>query len=51
MVGKESIYYRLAAAKRFAVTPARISQLRREFRTSWLAFHGELPAATAVAAC
>ena len=40
----------LAAARRFALSPARISQLRREFRTSWLAFQGELPAATAGAA-
>jgi hypothetical protein len=29
------------AARRFAVSPARISQLRREFQASWLAFHGE----------
>ena len=39
------------AAMQFAVTPARISQLRRELQTSWLAFHGESPAATGVAAC
>jgi hypothetical protein len=30
-----------AAAKRFRVTPARISQLRAWFRQSWLAFQGE----------
>jgi hypothetical protein len=35
----------LGAARRFALSPARISQLRREFRTSWLAFQGELPVA------
>jgi hypothetical protein len=37
----------LSAAGRFALSPARISQFRRELRTSWLAFQGELPAATA----
>jgi hypothetical protein len=35
-----------ATAKRFAVSPARISQFRRAFQTSWFAFHGEVPAAT-----
>ena len=30
------------AARRFALSPARISQLRHEFRKSWLAFQGEL---------
>jgi hypothetical protein len=35
-----------ATAKRFAVSPARISQFRREFQTSWFAFHGEIPAET-----
>jgi hypothetical protein len=35
----------LGAARRFALSPARISQLRREFRTSWLAFQGEFPVA------
>ncbi|MGA7415813.1 MAG: hypothetical protein WBW33_35405 [Bryobacteraceae bacterium] len=39
----------LDAARRFAVTPGRISQLRREFLDSWLAFQGELPLATAAA--
>jgi hypothetical protein len=39
------------AATKFAVTPARISQLRRDFRMSWLAFHGESPTPTAAAAC
>jgi hypothetical protein len=29
------------AALRFAVSPGRISQIRREFQSSWLAFHGE----------
>ena len=43
----ESIW---AAARRFALSPARISQLRDEFRTSWLVFQGELPGATAGAA-
>ena len=28
-------------AKRFAVSPARVSQLRREFAQSWQRFHGE----------
>ena len=41
----------LGAARRFTLSPARISQLRREFRTSWLAFHGELPAAATGVAC
>ena len=31
----------LEAARRFAVSPGRISQLRREFQASWQAFHGE----------
>jgi hypothetical protein len=34
------------AAKRFAVSPARISQFRSEFRTSWFAFHGEVAPGT-----
>jgi hypothetical protein len=38
-----------AAARRFAVSPARVSQLRREFQKSWNAFHGELIAAVAAA--
>ena len=29
------------AAQRFSVSPGRISQLRHEFKASWLAFHGE----------
>jgi len=29
------------AAQRFAVSPGRISQIRREFQASWLAFQGE----------
>ena len=41
----------LAAARRFALSPARISQLRREFQTSWLAFQGELPVAASAPAC
>jgi hypothetical protein len=31
-----------ATAKKFAVTPARISQIRQWFKTSWEAFHGEI---------
>jgi hypothetical protein len=38
------------AAQRFAVSPGRISQLRREFQESWLAFHGETVAGGAAAA-
>jgi len=38
----------LEAARQFAVSPGRISQIRREFQASWLAFQGEpLPAAAA----
>jgi len=38
----------LEAARQFAVSPGRISQIRREFRASWLAFQGEpLPAGAA----
>jgi hypothetical protein len=37
------------AAKRFAVSPGRISQIRREFQESWLAFHGEPMASDAAA--
>ena len=29
-------------AEQFQVSPGRVSQLRREFLTSWLAFHGEV---------
>jgi hypothetical protein len=36
-----------AAAKRFAVSPSRISQVRREFQALLLAFHGEMAAAAA----
>jgi hypothetical protein len=32
------------AAKRFKVSSGRISQIRREFRQSWEAFQGDLPA-------
>jgi hypothetical protein len=39
------------AAKRFAVSPGRISQLRREFQASWQAFHGEQPSAATGVAC
>jgi hypothetical protein len=39
-----------AAAQRFAVSPSRISQLRREFQASWQAFHGEPVVAGAAAA-
>jgi hypothetical protein len=38
------------AAHQFDVTPGRISQLRREFQESWLAFHGETVVAAAAAA-
>lgn len=34
-----------ALAKRIALSPGRISQLRREFRQSWLQFQGELAVA------
>jgi hypothetical protein len=34
-----------AVARRFGVSPGRISQLRQELRTSWTKFHGELPQA------
>jgi hypothetical protein len=40
----------LAAAQRFAVSPGRISQLRREFQESWIAFQGEAVEASAAAA-
>jgi hypothetical protein len=38
-----------AAARRFNVTPGRISQLRKEFQTSWADFQGEPAIATAAA--
>jgi hypothetical protein len=38
-------------ARRFALSPARISQLRREFQASWQAFHGEQPSAATGVAC
>jgi hypothetical protein len=38
------------AAQRFNVSPGRISQLRREFQKSWLAFHGETVTAGTAAA-
>jgi hypothetical protein len=38
----------LEAARQFEVSPGRISQIRREFQASWLAFQGEpLPAGAA----
>ena len=40
----------LEAARQFAVSPGRISQLRREFQASWQAFHGEPMVASAAAA-
>jgi hypothetical protein len=40
----------IEAARRFHLTPGRISQLRREFQQSWLTFHGETVAAGAAAA-
>jgi hypothetical protein len=39
-----------AAARQFALSPARISQLRRELHASWLAFHGEPVTACGAAA-
>ena len=36
-----------SAARRFRVTPGRISQLRREFEDAWRDFHGEAAAASA----
>jgi hypothetical protein len=33
----------LDVARRYGLSPARISQLRREFHTDWLAFCGDLP--------
>jgi hypothetical protein len=38
------------AAERFALSPGRISQLRREFQQSWHAFHGATVAASTAAA-
>jgi hypothetical protein len=38
------------AARRFNVTPGRISQLRREFQTSWSTFRGESQLADAATA-
>jgi len=38
------------AAKRFGVSPGRISQIRREFHESWIAFQGATVAAGAAAA-
>jgi hypothetical protein len=38
------------AARRFNVTPGRISQLRKEFQSSWSTFHGESQLADAAAA-
>jgi hypothetical protein len=39
-------------SKQFALSPGRISQLRREFRDSWRRFHGEdVPARRRAAAC
>jgi hypothetical protein len=40
----------LDTARRFALSPGRISQLRREFRASWQAFHGEPVSACGAAA-
>jgi hypothetical protein len=40
-----------SAARQFAVSPSRISQLRREFKKSWLAFQGEWSDASGVAEC
>lgn len=38
-----------AAAKKFRVTPGRISQIRRQLKQSWRTFHGEETSATVVA--
>ncbi len=38
-----------AAARRFALSPGRVGQLRREFQASWNAFQGEPVAAVAAA--
>jgi hypothetical protein len=39
-------------SKQFALSPGRVSQLRREFRDDWLRFHGEdVPARRRAAAC
>ena len=40
----------LEAARQFAVSPGRISQLRREFQASWQAFHGEADGGASAAA-
>jgi len=37
----------LDVARRYGLSPARVSQLRRAFHRTWLGFHGELPAAGA----
>jgi hypothetical protein len=39
----------IEAARLFNLTPGRISQLRKEFQTSWSTFHGESPLAAAAA--
>ena len=39
----------LEVARRFKLTSARVSQLRREFRDSWLAFHNETSASESIA--
>ena len=39
-----------AAAKKFRVTPGRISQIRRQLEQSWRTFQGEETSAAAVAA-
>ena len=40
----------LEVARRFKLTAARVSQLRREFHNSWLNFHSETPGREAIAA-
>jgi hypothetical protein len=39
-----------AAARRFSISVARVSQLRREFFTSWMRFHAQMTPATKVSA-
>jgi hypothetical protein len=37
-----------AVSRRFGISPGRISQIRRELRDKWFAFHGEAPPTLAV---
>jgi hypothetical protein len=47
MIGEST----LTAARRYGLSPARISQLRREFMEDWLAFCGELLLPSTAPAC